>query len=154
MMKPLLTLLVLSLALPVAVRAQAVATEEPAAADTEAAAETPAVEAPVLAAEDIAGMESKVGSEIIVEGVVRNVGKGSNDSITFLNFGDRRTGFVAVAFSSVYDKFPEGFDRYNGQKVRVRGMLEKFRDRQLQIRISTPDQIEIVAGEAVPAATP
>jgi DNA/RNA endonuclease YhcR with UshA esterase domain len=154
MMKTLLTLLVLSLALPAMVRAQAAATEEPAATETEAAAETPALEAPVVAAEDIAGMDSKVGSEIIVEGVVRNVGKGSNDGITFLNFGDRRSGFVAVAFSSVYDKFPEGFDRYNGQKVRVRGMLEKFRDRQLQIRISTPDQIEIVAGEAVPAATP
>lgn len=154
MKNSLLALFVLSLALPVALRAQATATEEPAAAETEAAAEAPAVEAPVLAAEDIAGLESKVGSEIIVEGVVRNVGKGSNDGITFLNFGDRRTGFVAVAFSSVYDKFPEGFDRYNGQKVRVRGMLEKFRDRQLQIRISAPDQIEIVPGAESPAATP
>ena len=154
MKNSLLALFVFSLALPVTVRAQATATEEPAAADTEAAAEAPAVEAPVLAAEDIAGLESKVGSEIIVEGVVRNVGKGSNDGITFLNFGDRRTGFVAVAFSSVYDKFPEGFDRYNGQKVRVRGMLEKFRDRQLQIRIFAPDQIEIVPGAESPAATP
>lgn len=154
MMKSLLTLLVVSLALPSVVRSQATAAEEPVAAETEPAVEAPVVEAPVLAAEDTAGMGSKVGSEIIVEGVVRNVGKGPNDGITFINFGDRRSGFVAVVFSTVYDKFPEGFDRYNGQKVRVRGQLEKFRDRQLQIRISTPDQLEIVAGEEAPAATP
>lgn len=102
-------------------------------------------DAPVLAAEDTAAMESKVGSEIVVEGVVQNVGKGSNEGITFLNFGDRRTGFVAVIFRPAYEKFPEGFDKYAQQKVRVRGTLEKFQDRQLQIKISTPDQLEIVA---------
>ena len=104
-----------------------------------------AAEAPVLAAEDTAAMESKVGSEIVVEGVVKNVGKGSNDGITFLNFGDRRTGFVAVIFRPAYEKFPEGFDKYAQQKVRVRGTLEKFQDRQMQVKIFTPDQLEIVA---------
>jgi thiol-disulfide isomerase/thioredoxin len=113
-------------------------------------AETPASEgsaaaAPVLAAEDTAGMESKVGGEIVVEGVVQNVGKGPNDGITFLNFGDRRTGFVAVIFRPAYEKFPEGFDKYAQQKVRVRGTLEKFQDRQMQVKIFTPDQLEIVA---------
>jgi len=107
-------------------------------------AEAPA-EAPIVAAEDTAAMESQVGSEIVVEGVVQNVGKGSNEGITFLNFGDRRAGFVAVIFRPAYEKFPEGFDKYAQQKVRVRGTLEKFQDRQLQIKISTPDQLEIVA---------
>jgi thiol-disulfide isomerase/thioredoxin len=116
----------------------------------ESPAETPAsgagtAEAPVLAAEDTAGMESKVGAEIVVEGIVQNVGKGPNDGITFLNFGDRRTGFVAVIFRPAYEKFPEGFDKYAQQKVRVRGTLEKFQDRQMQVKIFTPDQLEIVA---------
>jgi len=104
-----------------------------------------AADAPIVAAEDTAAMESQVGSEIVVEGVVQNVGKGSNEGITFLNFGDRRTGFVAVIFRPAYEKFLEGFDKYAQQKVRVRGTLEKFQDRQLQIKISTPDQLEIVA---------
>lgn len=114
-------------------------TTEPVTAAPEAAA--PAV----VPADDIASLESKVGSEVIVEGVVKGVGKTSGDGITFINFGDRKTGFVAIVFRSAYDKFPEGFDRYVSQQVRVLGTLEKFQDRQIQIKISTPDQLEIVA---------
>ena len=112
---------------------------------------SPAEEAavvPVVPAEDIAALEAKVGSEVIVEGTVRNVGKGPNDSITFLNFGDRRAGFVAVVFAAAYDKFPDGLDGYAQQKVRVRGQLEKYRDQQLQIKITTADQLEIASGES------
>ena len=114
------------------------------------ASESPAAasEAPVIQSEDTASMESKIGSEVIIEGVVANVGRGPNGNITFLNFGDRRTGFVAVVFRPAYDKFPEGFDKYAQQKVRVRGSLEKYRDRQIQIKVFTPDQIEIVASSA------
>ena len=114
------------------------------------ASESPAAasEAPVIQSEDLVSMESKIGSEVIIEGVVANVGGGPNGNITFLNFGDRRTGFVAVVFRPAYDKFPEGFDKYAQQKVRVRGSLEKYRDRQIQIKVFTPDQIEIVASSA------
>ena len=114
----------------------------PAATETAAAPE-------VTLAEDTASLQSKVGSEVLVEGVVKSVGKGPNDGITFLNFGDRKTGFVAVIFRPAYEKFPEGFEKYGNQKVRVRGTLENFRDRQLQVKISTPDQLEIV-GSATP----
>ena len=141
-------MILLALGWSLEVRAEETATEEPAvAAETPAETTAPAAEVPVLSSEDTAGMESKVGSEIVVEGIVQNVGKGPNDGITFLNFGDRRTGFVAVIFRAAYDKFPEGFDKYAQQKVRVRGQLEKFRDRQLQVKIFTPDQLEIVASE-------
>lgn len=100
----------------------------------------------VMQSDDDAGLQSKVGSEVVVEGVVKGVGKTLGDGITFLNFGERKTGFVAVVFRSSYDKFPEGFDKYANQKIRVRGTLEKFKDRQIQIRVVTPDQIEIVPG--------
>lgn len=112
---------------------------------TEPSPVAPAAEVPVFEAADTAGMEAKVGSEIVVEGVVGRVGTGPNDGITFLNFGDRRTGFVAVIFRPAYAKFPEGFSQYAQQKVRVRGTLDKFQDRQLQIKIFTPDQLEIIA---------
>jgi hypothetical protein len=111
-------------------------------------AEVPADEAAVVPAEDTAALEAKVGSEVIVEGTVRNVGKGQNDGITFLNFGDRRAGFVAVVFAAAYSNFPDGFDGYAQQKVRVRGQVEKYRDQQLQIKITTADQLEIVSGES------
>ena len=152
-MKLPLILLLLALSAPDFVLVQAAATEEP-ATDTETAAPEVALEVPVISAEDTASMEAKVGSEVIVEGVVRNVGTGSNDSITFLNFGDRKTGFTVVAFRAVYDKFPDGFGKFSGQKVRVRGQLEKYRERTMQIRLSTPDQIEVVAGGEAEPATP
>jgi hypothetical protein len=119
---------------------------EDAVAEEAAPAEAAAV--PVVPAEDTAALEAKVGTEVIVEGKVRNVGKGQNDGITFLNFGDRRAGFVAVVFAAAYSNFPDGFDGYAQQKVRVRGQLEKYRDQQLQIKITTADQLEIVSGEA------
>jgi len=116
------------------------------------ASATPAEEAPaaaaapaVVQAEDTATLESKVGSEVIVEGFVKEVGKTSGGGISFINFGDRKTGFTAVVFRSSLDNFPEGLDKYSNQKVRVRGTLEKYQDRQLQIKVSTPDQLEIVS---------
>jgi len=137
-MKMFPVIIALAVAFAPEIRSEETATEEapPAAA--------PAASAPVLQAEDTAAMESKVGTEVIVEGVVRNVGKGPNEGITFINFGDRRTGFVVVVFRPAYDKFPDGFDKYAQQKVRVRGQLEKYRDQQMQMKLFTPDQIEIV----------
>ncbi len=123
---------------------EAVAEASPEAAATPEAVSTPS-ESAAIQAEDTASLQTKVGSEVVVEGVVRNVGTGPNGNITFLNFGDRQTGFVAVIFRPAYDKFPEGFDKYSQQKVRVKGALEKYRDRQLQVKIFTPDQLEIVA---------
>jgi len=124
--------------------AAAASSPSPSPEATPAPAE-PAAAPEVTLAEDTASLQSKVGSEVLVEGVVKNVGKGPNDGITFLNFGDRKTGFVAVIFRPAYDKFPEGFEKYANQRVRVRGTLENFRDRQLQVKIFTPDQLEIVA---------
>ncbi len=147
-MKTALKVLLLALVMTGGIRAE----EETATEPAPAAQVAPVAEAPVFEAADTASMDAKVGSEIVVEGVVGNVGTGPNDGITFLNFGDRRTGFVAVVFRPAYEKFPEGFSKYAQQKVRVRGTLEKFQDRQLQIKIFTPDQLEIIA--AAPEGQP
>jgi hypothetical protein len=103
-----------------------------------------AVEAPILQAVDQAALEAKLGSEVVVEGVIKAVGKTPTGTITFLNFGDRKTGFVAIIFQKAYASFPDGFDGYANQKVRVRGTLEKYQDRQVQLQLTTPDQIEVV----------
>lgn len=116
-----------------------------AAAEAPASAGAPSAETTVLQAEDTATLESKVGSEVIVEGFVKDVGQTSGGGLNFINFGDRKTGFTAVVFRSSLDNFPEGLDKYSNQKVRVRGTLEKYQDRQLQIKVSTPDQLEIVS---------
>lgn len=133
----ILTLLVLPFA--AAVQAE----EENAAAEAPTSGATASGEA--ISSSDLTALESKVGTDVVVEGVVTKVGSGPNDNITFLNFGDMRTGFVAVVFRAAYDKFPEGFDRYAQQKVRVTGRLEKYRDRQVQVKIFTPDQLEILS---------
>ena len=132
-MKTLASLIIVALAMAQGVRAQ----------------EQSTADVPVIQAEDTSALDSNIGSEVIVEGVVRQVGTGPNDSIKFLNFGDRQTGFVAVIFKPAFSHFPEGFDHYAQQRVRVRGTLEKYRDKQVQIRINTPDQLEIVT-EASP----
>lgn len=132
MKSPLTILLTLTLAFAMGARA------EEAAADN----------VPVIQAEDKAALEAKVGSEVIVEGVIKEIGTGPNDGIKFLNFGARKAGFVAVVFRASFDKFPEGFDQYLQQKVRVRGTLETYRDTQIQMRLTTPDQIELVGDPA------
>lgn len=141
---PLVLLILLGFS-PFVLAQEEAASPDPTPAAEPAATPDAGAEPVVIQAEDTAAMQSKVGSEVIIEGFVKNVGKGPNDGITFINFGDRKTGFVAVVFRPAYDKFPEGFEKYVNQKVRVRGALENFRDRQMQIKISTPDQLEIVA---------
>jgi hypothetical protein len=107
-----------------------------------------ATTSPMIAAEDSSALESRVGSDAIVEGLVKNIGRTATTSMTFLNFTESKSGFVAVVFRSAYDKFPEGFDKYTGQHVRVHGVINKYKDRQLQIVITTPDQLEVVQGKA------
>ncbi len=112
---------------------------EPPAAEPESPAEVPVVQAV-----DGAALEGKIGSEVVVEGVIKAVGKTQTGTITFLNFGDRNTGFVVVVFQKSYASFPDGLDGYANQKVRVRGTLEKYKDRQVQMQLTTPDQLEVV----------
>jgi len=145
-----LTILLVSTVLALTfVRAEEPAADQPAAEQPAASSpETHATDsAAVIPAEDTAAMESKIGSEVVVEGMVKRIGKAPNDSITFLNFGDSKSGFVAIVFRAAYDKFPEGFDKYTNLKVRVRGTLEKYKDRQIEIKITTPDQLELIEGQ-------
>ena len=91
MKTPLLLALVIT-SLAGTLRAQQ-STEAPVAEPAPAATAAPTV----VQAEDTATLESKIGSEVIVEGFVKDVGQTSGGGITFINFGDRKTGFTAAA---------------------------------------------------------
>lgn len=128
-----------------AATSQTAATEPAAEAAPEASAPaTDSAPSDVVQAEDAEALQSKVGTEAVVEGTVRSVGQTSGGGIHFINFGDRKTGFTAVVFGAAIANFPDGLSQYANQKVRVRGTLEKYQDRQIQIKVVTPDQLEIV----------
>lgn len=111
------------------------------------AATLQAADLPVLDAKDIDGIKAKDGTEIIVEGVVTTIGTTQNNSITFLNMGAKKQSFVAVVFQSDYTNFPDGFDRYKNQMLRVRGFVSIYKGDIPQIKVSAPDQISIVSGQ-------
>lgn len=110
------------------------------AAPKQASADGP----PVIRATDSASLEAKIGTEVVVEGLVREIGTAPGDDVRFLNFGRKRGGFVAVIFREFYGNFPEGFEIYKQRKVRVEGILEKYRNGQIQIRLNSADQARIV----------
>lgn len=113
-----------------------------------------AQDAPVapIDATNLDALRANVGKEVIVEGAVTDVGATKDSSITFINIGlPKKQGFVAVVFKDSYSAFPDGFDKYRSQKVRVKGLLKLYKSQQPEIVISAPDQITVITD---PAAAP
>lgn len=99
----------------------------------------------VIDATNIDGLRAAAGTDAVVEGVVTEVGSTKGNTITFINIGaPKKQGFVAVVFQSDLGAFPEGFDKYKAQKVRVTGVIELYKGEQPQIKVKTPDQITVV----------
>ena len=96
-------------------------------------------------ATDLDALRALAGQEATVEGVVTEVGRTREDTITFINIGaPKKQGFVAVVFAKDYPAFSDGFDRYSGKKVRVTGPVSLFRSEQPQIVLTSPEQIQVV----------
>lgn len=107
-----------------------------------------AQEAEVLDATNLDLLREKIGEAVVVEGMVTTVGSTKNKNVTFINIGmPKKQGFVAVIFERSYGAFPDGFDKFHDQKVRVRGKLELYQGQNPQIELKTADQIEIVQPE-------
>ncbi len=105
----------------------------------------PAQEPEVLDATNVEALRTHVGQDVVVEGPVTDLGKTKTNSITFINIGlPRKQGFVAVIFEKNYAAFPEGFDSYKGQTLRVSGKLDLYQGEQPQIEVRAPEQIQIV----------
>lgn len=106
-----------------------------------------------IEATNLEALRAKVGTEVIVEGAVTDVGATKDGGITFINVGlPKKQGFVAVVFKDSYSAFADGFDKFRAQKVRVKGLLKLYKSEQPEIVLSAPDQITIITDPAAPAA--
>ena len=103
------------------------------------AEEKPSAPIPVANKQDLS---ETVGREVAVEGKVSDTGKSASGHV-FLNFS-ANSQFTIFVDSKVVAKFPsDPAKTYAGKKVVVRGKVEKYRDK-LQIRLDSPDQIQLV----------
>ncbi len=93
-----------------------------------------------------------VGAEITVEGeIVRTYDSGK---VTFLNFSqDYRNTLSLVIFASDYDRYPrQPAELFLRQTVRAHGLVKLYEGAP-EIILSSPDQIEILGGQAQAAET-
>jgi len=99
----------------------------------------------ILDAMDLDAIRAKAGMDAVVEGLVTDIGTSKGDAITFVNIGmPKKQGFVALIFQKDYAAFPDGFDQYRNQKVRVKGLVKLYRSETPQIIMTSPDQIEVI----------
>jgi len=90
-------------------------------------------------------LRAAVGTSVTVEGLVTDVGTTKDGGITFINIGlPKKQGFVAVIFKASYSAFPDGFDKYKSQKVRISGPIKIYKSETPEIVVASPDQIAIV----------
>ena len=99
-------------------------------------------------ATNLEALRAKDGVEVTVEGTVTEIGTTKDSTITFINIGaPKKRGFVAVVFQKNYAAFPEGFDKFRNQKVRVKGLLKLYRGEIPQVVLNTPGQISVVTSQ-------
>ena len=99
----------------------------------------------VIEASNLEALRAKAGMDVIVEGLVSDIGTTKDGGITFINIGmAKKQGFVAVVFRDSYAAFPDGFDKFRNQKVRVNGAISLYRGETPQIKLKAPEQITIV----------
>jgi len=108
------------------------------------AAPTPEEKPPVVQASAPDAVKALAGKKATVEGKITRIGSTETGGITFINFGGGPNAFVAVVFKSNYAAFPDGFDKYKGQTVRVTGPVAIYKETTPQIVVKAPEQIEIV----------
>ncbi len=109
---------------------------------------------PVVLAADKEAVAALAGKRATVEGKVTRVGSTAAGGITFINFAGGPGGFVAVVYKSDYAAFPEGFDKYKGQTVRVTGPVVIYKETTPQIAVKSAEQIEILPATATGADQP
>jgi endonuclease/exonuclease/phosphatase family metal-dependent hydrolase len=88
-----------------------------------------------------------IGEEVFLVGQVANTGKSSGGH-QFLNFGRQRSDLTGFIDHHVVDQFPKSPETlYKGKKVKVRGMLYKYRGNP-NIRILGPQSIEVLPDDS------
>ncbi len=103
-----------------------------------------AEEVVVIDAGDLAVLKEKQDTEVTVEGVVSKIENGHNKKIVSLGTDDQRNGFAIMISDPDLLNFPDGLEKYQGQKIRVFGRLLKQGDQPPRMRIKSPEAITIV----------
>ena len=86
---------------------------------------------------------ASIGKEVAVRGKVLSVGKSDADKIRFLDFTtDRERGFVAAIFPAAYKAIGD-LEKYKGQRVEVRGVLEAYKAKT-QIKVTKASQLTLL----------
>jgi DNA/RNA endonuclease YhcR with UshA esterase domain len=86
---------------------------------------------------------ASIGKEVAVRGKVLSVGKSDADKIRFLDFTtDRQHGFVAAIFPAAYKAIGD-LEKYKGQRVEVRGVLEAYKAKT-QIKVTKASQLTLL----------
>jgi DNA/RNA endonuclease YhcR with UshA esterase domain len=86
---------------------------------------------------------ASIGKEVTVRGKVLSVGKSEADKIRFLDFtADRQHGFVAAIFPAAYKAIGD-LEKYKGQRVEVRGVLEAYKAKT-QIKVTKASQLTLL----------
>ena len=86
---------------------------------------------------------ASIGQEAVVRGKVISVGKSDADKIRFLDFTtDRQNGFVAAIFPAAYKAIGD-LEKYKGQRVEVRGILEAYKSKT-QIKVTKASQLTLL----------
>jgi hypothetical protein len=101
-------------------------------------------ETPVCDAMDIKAIRDRAGAEVFVVGQVTNVDTIEDGEITIINVGMPKQGFFAVIFRKHSEEFPEGFEKFRGKNVKVRGAIHLYTAVQPLIVLLSPEQISIV----------
>ena len=104
---------------------------------------TLAGEPPTIDALKTKKLFASIGKEIMVRGKVLTVGKSDADKIRFLDFtADNERGFVAAIFPAAYKAIGD-LEKYKGQRVEVRGVLEAYKAKT-QIKVTKASQLTIL----------
>jgi DNA/RNA endonuclease YhcR with UshA esterase domain len=98
---------------------------------------------PTLDARKTEKLFTCLGEEVAVRGKVFSVGKSDADKIRFLDFTtDRERGFVAAIFPAAYKAIGD-LEKYKGQLVEVRGILEAYKAKT-QIKVTKASQLTLL----------
>ena len=86
---------------------------------------------------------ASIEKDVVVRGKVLTVGKSDADKIRFLDFTtDSERGSVAAIFPAAYKDIGD-LEKYKGQRVEVRGVLEAYKAKT-QIKVTKASQLTLL----------
>jgi len=85
----------------------------------------------------------RIGQEVVVEGVISDVGYSARSDTTFLRMGGKypNHAFTAVIFKSAKPLFPEARS-WEGKKERIRGVVKEYRGKP-EIVLERAEQVNV-----------